>query len=77
MNERSKLKSITTDLVIEAFRKTEQKQYQLELAQYQLSKRLNGTIDMDHYFTETEKVREKYEKDREFAQMRGLLPREA
>lgn len=72
----SELRSvISTDLAVEAFRAVEQKKYQLELKEYQLEKALLENVDMARYFTETEKVRAKYERDRMLAASRGALPR--
>jgi hypothetical protein len=69
---------ISTDMAIEAFRKLEQKEFQLDLAKHALSKALRrGSLDMEYYFAETEKVREKYEEDRVAAAHTGRLPREA
>jgi hypothetical protein len=69
---------ITTSLAIEAFAKVEQKEYQLDMAKHALAKALrHGNLDLEYYYAETEKVREKYEKDREFAARLGKLPRES
>ena len=69
------LRKITTDFAVEAFRKTEQKRYQLELAEHALGKALSGNIDMDRYFAATEEIRAKYENDRIVAAGRNALPR--
>ena len=69
---------IHTDLAIEAFRKAEQKRYQLDLTEYALVRAmLTGNLDMTRYYEETEKIRNKFERDREKAAVRGLLPRES
>ena len=71
----SELRSINTDLAIDAFRAAEQKKYQLELKEYLLEKALAQNVNMARYAEETEKIRAKYERDRMLAASRGALPR--
>ena len=60
-DDRAMLNRIQTDEAIEAFRKQELKRMQLEMAEYILTRLLNGHIDMDRYYEETEQIRRQME----------------
>ena len=66
---------IVTDEAIEAFRKTEQKRFQMDQAEYALEKLLKGRIDLERYVQVTEEIRQEFEGKRFTAAARNLLPR--
>jgi hypothetical protein len=75
-DDRAMYRRVQTDLAIEAFRKMELKRLQLEMAEYALTKLLNGTTDTDRYFTETEQIRHQMELKRADYARLGKLSRE-
>jgi hypothetical protein len=74
--DREMLRRVQTNLAIEAFRKMELKRLQLEMAEYALTKLLNGTTDTDRYFTETEQIRHQMELKRADYARLGKLSKE-
>ena len=75
-DDRAMYRRIQTDQAIEAFRKVAMKAIQLEMAEYALTKLLNGTTDTDRYFEETEQIRHQMELKRaEYARL-GKLSKE-
>lgn len=75
MTDDTTLRSVHTDLAVNAFREAEQKKYQLELKDYALQRALANDIDAGRYYAETEEVRARYERDRVLAAGRGALPK--
>jgi hypothetical protein len=75
-DDRAMLNRIQTDEAIEAFRKQELKRIQLEMAEYILTRLLNGHIDMDRYYEATEQIRRQAELKRTDYARLGKLPRE-
>lgn len=74
--DKEMLRRFQTDQAIEAFGKVAMKAIQLEMAEYALTKLLNGTTDTDRYFEETEQIRHRMELKRaEYARL-GKLPKE-
>lgn len=76
-DDRARWQRIRTDQAVDAFRVLETKRLQLERAEFALQQMLNGTIDRDRYFQETEKIREQTEERRAHYAERGLLPKDA
>jgi hypothetical protein len=75
-DDRAMYRRVQTNLAIEAFRKVAMKAIQLEMAEYALTRLLNGTTDTDRYFEETEQIRHQMELKRaEYARL-GKLPKE-
>ena len=74
-DDKCTLTGASTDLAIQAFRNLEIKKLQLEVAEHWLAKMLDGTLDTDRYYEETETDRARYEHKREEYRLRGLLPR--
>lgn len=71
--DRERYRRIQTDQAIEAFGKVALKAIQLEMAEYALTKLLNGTTDTDRYFEETEQIRHRMELKRaEYARLGKL-----
>lgn len=74
--DKEMLRRFQTDQAIEAFGKVAMKAIQLEMAEFALTKLLNGTTDTDRYFEETEQIRHRMELKRaEYARL-GKLPKE-
>jgi hypothetical protein len=75
-DDRNMVRRIQTNMAVEAFRKLELKRLQLEMAEYELSKLLNGHTDTGRYFTETEQIRHQFELRRADYARLGKLPKE-
>ena len=74
--DRERYRRIQTDQAIEAFGRVALKAIQLEMAEYALTKLLNGHVDTDRYYEETEQIRHRMELKRaEYARL-GKLSRE-
>jgi hypothetical protein len=74
--DRAALHHAQTSLAIEAFRKQELKRLQLEMAEHALTKLLNGRIDLDRYYEETEQIRRQFELKRADYARLGKLPKD-
>jgi len=75
-DDKNMYRRFQTDLAIEAFRKVALKGMQLEMAEYELTKLLNGRTDTDRYFEETEKIRRQTDLKRADYARLGKLPKE-
>jgi hypothetical protein len=60
-DDRAMYRRIQTDQAIEAFGKVAMKAIQLEMAEFALTKLLNGHTDTARYFEETEQIRHRME----------------
>jgi hypothetical protein len=74
-DDAERMKQITTDMAIAAFRETERVALLADQKQFALAKLLKGRLNMDRYFRETETIRAEFEQRRARAAQRGQLPR--